>query len=70
MNPAGLGQAARFLAVGFEFAAAVLAGIVLGYYADGWLGTSPLMLVVCTVAAMAGAVYRLLWMLRRLQQRR
>lgn len=69
MNSAGLGQAARFLALGFEFAAAVLAGVFVGYTVDSWIGSSPAFLVVFTVGAMAGAVVRLLWMLRRLQQR-
>lgn len=68
MSPQGLGRAGRFLAVGFEFAAVVVAGIYIGSSADAFLGTSPLLLVVFAVGAMAGAVVRLLWVLRRLER--
>ena len=66
MTGAGLGRAGRFLALGFEFGGAVVGGLAVGYYADAWLGTGPLFLVVLTVLALAGAVWRLLLVLRRL----
>ena len=67
MNVSGLGKAGRFVALGFQFSGSVLGGLVVGYYADVALGTSPLMLTVVTVLAFAGAVYRLLLVLRRTQ---
>lgn len=68
MNVGGLGRAGRFLALGFEFSGAVVAGMVVGFYADGLFGTSPLFLLVMTVLALTGAVYRLLWVLRRMNE--
>jgi len=64
MNTRGLGAAGRYLAVGFEFAAAIVAGLFVGYYVDEYLGTSPAFLALLTIAALVGIVYRLLWMLR------
>jgi F0F1-type ATP synthase assembly protein I len=68
MNVGGLGRAGRFLALGFEFAGAVVGGMVVGSWVDGRLGTSPLFLVVLMVFALTGAVYRLLWVLRRMKE--
>lgn len=67
MNVGGLGKAGRFLALGFEFSGAVVGGMVIGFYVDGYLGTGPLFLVVVTVLGLVGAVYRLLWVLRRMK---
>jgi len=67
MNGKGLGKAGRFLALGFGFAGSVLGALVVGYYLDDYLGTSPLLLIVLTPAAMVGAVYRLLVVLKRMK---
>jgi F0F1-type ATP synthase assembly protein I len=61
-----LGRAARFGALGFEFAGTVVAGVVAGYYLDVWLHTAPLFTLLLTMAGMGGALYRLLWMLKRI----
>jgi F0F1-type ATP synthase assembly protein I len=58
-------RAGRFTALGFEFAGIVVAGVVSGYYLDGWLHTAPLFTLLLTLAGMGGALYRLLWMLKR-----
>ena len=56
----------RYGALGFEFAGAVLAGIFLGRYLDGVFGTTPLLMVLGAVGGMAGALYRLIIVLRHL----
>lgn len=53
------------MAFGFEFATTIVACVVGGYYLDGYLGTSPLFMLVFTVAGMGGAIYRLLWSLKQ-----
>lgn len=68
MNAGGLGRAGRFLALGFEFSGSVVGGMIVGYWIDGYVGTSPLFLVVFAVLALSGAVYRLLWVLRRMDE--
>jgi F0F1-type ATP synthase assembly protein I len=60
-----LARMGRFGALGFEFAGTVVAGVVAGYYLDVWLHTAPLFTLVLTLAGMGGALYRLLWMLKR-----
>jgi F0F1-type ATP synthase assembly protein I len=58
-------SAGRYMAVGFEFAGTVVAGVVLGYYVDGRLGTAPLFTLLLTLGGMGGALWRLLWSLKR-----
>jgi F0F1-type ATP synthase assembly protein I len=58
-------QAARYAGFGFEFAGIVVAGVLLGDYLDRHLGTSPWLTLLLTVGAMAGAVRRLLWSLKK-----
>jgi F0F1-type ATP synthase assembly protein I len=58
-------NASRFAAVGFEFAGTVVASLLVGYYIDGYLGTAPLFTLLLTLTGMGGAVYRLLWSLKR-----
>ena len=70
MNSSGLGNAARYLAFGTEFALSVVAGVILGYYLDGYLGTAPLFTLLLTLGGMAGALYRLLWSLKKFNSQR
>ena len=53
------------MAFGFEFAGTVVAGVIGGYYLDEYLGTSPLFILVVTLAGMGGALYRLIWSLKK-----
>lgn len=59
----------RYGALGFEFAGAVIAGLLLGRYADARFDTAPLLMVVGVVAGMAGAVTRLVVVLKQLSSR-
>jgi F0F1-type ATP synthase assembly protein I len=59
----------RYGALGFEFAGAVLAGILVGRYADSSLGTEPWLMILGAVGGMAGAVYRLVIVLQQLSRR-
>lgn len=58
-------KAGRFMAVGLEFGATVVVGVVAGYYIDGYLGTAPLFTLLLTLGGMGGALYRLLWNLKQ-----
>ena len=58
-------RAAKYTAVGFEFPSTVGAGLVLGYYADQYLGTSPWMVLVLGLLGLAVAFYRLMLLLRQ-----
>ena len=58
----------RYGALGFEFAGAVLAGIFLGRYLDDVSGTTPLLMILGAVGGMAGALYRLIIVLRHLSR--
>ncbi len=58
-------KAGRFGALGIEFAGTVVAGVISGYYLDLYVGTAPLFTLVLTLAGMGGALYRLMWMLKR-----
>jgi F0F1-type ATP synthase assembly protein I len=61
----GMVQAARYTGFGFEFAGIIVAGVVLGNYLDGWLGSSPWLTLLFTLGAFAGAVQRLIWGLKK-----
>ncbi len=51
--------------MGFEFAGTVIAGVIGGYYLDEYLHTAPLFTLLLSLAGMGGALYRLLWTLKR-----
>lgn len=42
-----------------------MAGVIAGYYLDRRLGTPPLFTLLLSLAGMGGALYRLLWSLKR-----
>lgn len=43
-------------ALGIQFAGAVVACVIIGYYLDRYLGTAPLMLFFFTIAGFAGGI--------------
>ncbi len=63
-------RAAKYTAVGFEFPTTVGAGLVLGYYADQYLATSPWMVLVMGLLGLAIAFYRLVLLLRHFSAER
>ena len=69
-NSPFLFRAAKYTAVGFEFPTTVGAGLVLGYYADRYLGTSPWMVLVMGLLALVVAFYRLVLLLRHFSAER
>ena len=58
------------MALGAEFAGIVVAGVVAGYYLDGYFGTAPLFTLLLTLGGMGGALYRLLWSLKKSNSQR
>ena len=55
-----LRRAGLYLGVAFELPGTILGGLVIGYFADRYFGTSPWMLLAFTAIAFVGAFVRLL----------
>jgi ATP synthase protein I len=54
-----LRRAGLYLGVAFELPGTIIGGLVVGYFLDQYLGTSPWLLIACTAIAFAGAFVRL-----------
>jgi len=52
-----------------EFAGIVVTGVICGYYVDRALHTPPLFTLLLALGGMGGALYRLLWMLKKMSAR-
>lgn len=48
-----------YLGIALELPATILGGLVIGYYLDGYFGTSPWLLIAITAIAFVGAFVRL-----------
>ena len=59
-QPPFLRRAGLYLGVAFELPGTILGGLVLGYFLDAYLGTSPWLLIALTVLAFVGAFVRLI----------
>ena len=55
-----LRRAGLYLGVAFELPGTILGGLVVGYFADDYFGSSPWLLITCTAIAFIGAFIRLL----------
>ena len=64
-SPGPIVRYGRYGAVAFEFSGTIAGGAVVGWLIDGWLGTQPYALVVCTLLAVVGGFIRLIMILRR-----
>lgn len=68
------GRSARalsdYLGLGLQIAASFAFFVFLGYWADGKLGTTPLMLLLGVAVGMAGMVLVLMKVLRRANQKK
>lgn len=49
----------KYAAIGLEFPSTVIGGLFLGYVLDGYFGTFPWLMAVCSIAALIGAFVRL-----------
>jgi F0F1-type ATP synthase assembly protein I len=54
-----LRRAGLYLGIAFELPGTILGGLVVGYFVDSYLGTSPWFLIALTAVAFAGAFARL-----------
>jgi len=54
-----LRRAGLYLAVAFELPGTIIGGLVVGYFLDRYLGTSPWFLIAMTAVAFVGAFVRL-----------
>lgn len=59
-----LRRAGLYLGVAFELPGTILGGLVLGYFLDVYLGTSPWLLIALTALAFVGAFVRLIQWVR------
>ena len=55
-----LRRAGLYLGIAFELPGTILGGLLVGYFLDDYLGTSPWFLITLTAIAFAGAFARLL----------
>jgi F0F1-type ATP synthase assembly protein I len=55
----------RYLAVGFQIAGSIVAGLLVGSYLDGAIGSTPLFTLLLTVGGFIGALRILLWSLKK-----
>jgi F0F1-type ATP synthase assembly protein I len=55
-----LRRAGLYLGIAFELPGTILGGLLVGYFLDDYLGTSPWFLISATAIAFAGAFVRLL----------
>jgi F0F1-type ATP synthase assembly protein I len=55
-----LRRAGLYLGVAFELPGTILGGLVVGYFADDYFGSSPWLLIACAAVAFVGAFIRLL----------
>ncbi|MGH7796777.1 MAG: AtpZ/AtpI family protein [Candidatus Binatia bacterium] len=55
-----LRRAGLYLGVAFELPGAILGGLVVGYFVDAYLGSSPWFLIAFTALAFVGAFVRLI----------
>jgi F0F1-type ATP synthase assembly protein I len=54
-----LRRAGLYLGIAFELVGTILGGLVVGYFLDSYLGTSPWFLIAVAAIAFAGAFVRL-----------
>ena len=54
-----LRRAGLYLGIAFELPGTILGGLLVGYFLDSYLGTSPWFLIAVTAIAFAGAFVRL-----------
>jgi len=59
-QPPFLRRAGLYLGVAFELPGTILAGLVLGYFLEAYLGTSPWLAIALTVLAFVAAFVRLM----------
>jgi ATP synthase protein I len=62
--------AGLYLGVAFELPGTILGGLVVGYFLDDYLGTSPWLLIAMTAIAFVGAFVRLVRWARFFGRRR
>jgi len=59
----------KLTAVAWEFFGAILAGAILGHFADRYFGWSPWGLIACTLLATSTGLYRMVVTLRHLDKK-
>lgn len=55
-------------ALGLVFLSNVAAGVLIGYYLDRWLGTSPWLFLLFLFIGMAAAIYNVLRIAARMEK--
>jgi F0F1-type ATP synthase assembly protein I len=55
----------RYMALGFQIAASIVGGLLVGYFVDDHLRTAPLFTLLLTLGGLVGALRLLLWSLKK-----
>ena len=61
--------AGELTAIAFELTGSVIAGVVIGYFADRKLGTEPWLLIGFTLLGTGAGFYRMIQILQHMQRR-
>lgn len=61
--------AAQLTAVAWEFLGTILAGALVGYFADRQLGSGPWGLIVCTLLGSTTGLYRMIVLLKQFERK-
>jgi ATP synthase protein I len=64
----GVAVAGRLLAIAWEFIGAVVAGVLVGWFADEKLGTAPWLLIGFTLLGTCAGFYQMVRMLRTFER--
>ena len=67
-GPSPLLRAGRYVAVAWNFVGTILAGAVVGFLVDRWLGWAPVGVMAGTILGAAGGFVQLIHVLRRLDR--
>ena len=58
-------RAGRYIAVGYNFSGIIIAGAVVGWLVDRWLGSGPWGVTICSLIGVVGSFIWLIDTLRR-----
>jgi len=61
-------RAGRYIAIGYNFSGIIIAGALVGWLVDRWLGSGPWGLLICSMIGVVGSFIWLIDALRRFER--